>query len=112
MRVIYPNYILYKIKELKLIDRMQKEYQRDHTLMIVRAPSSVHDPICLFVMKFIRSWVDHVAADFEVSTPVPFEMMLDAAIASNIRFFWTATLVGCKKFSPPFLLAMPGAMEK
>lgn len=66
---------------------MQNDKKRDHTLIIVRASSSVHDRICLFVMKFIRSWVDHVAADFEVSTPVPFEMMLDAAIASNIRFF-------------------------
>lgn len=86
--------------------------QKERTLIIVWASSSVHDPICLFVMKFIMSWVDHVAADFEVSTPVPFEMMLDAAIASNIRFFWTATLGGCKKFGPPFLLAMLGALEK
>lgn len=58
-----------------------------YTLIIARASSSVHDFDCLVAKKLIKSFIDHVAADFDVSTPVPFEIMLDAAIASNIRFF-------------------------
>lgn len=70
------------------------------------ASSSVQGVICLFTKKFTRSFTDHVAADFDVSTPVPLEMMLDAAIASNIRFFCTVALAGCKKPDAPFLLFM------
>lgn len=51
----------------------------------------------------MRSVVDHVAADAADSTPVPFDMMLAAAIASNIRFFCTGPLDGDMKFAtPPF----------
>lgn len=76
------------------------------------ASSSVQGVICLFSKKFIKSFTVQVLADFDVSTPVLLEIMLDAAIASNIRFLWTTALLGCTQFGPPFLLIVFVAVKK
>lgn len=87
-------------------------YVITHTLINNRASSSVYGVTCLFAKKFSKSLNDQIAADFEVSTPVPLEMMLAAAIASNKRFFCNKVLVFCELFGPPFLLIVFEPIKK
>lgn len=71
-------------------------YTRVFTRIIVWTCSSMPSGncICFTSKKYIKSLFDHVAAEFDVSTPVPLNIILDVAIASKIRFLSIKRLVG------------------